>query len=56
MSSQFDTLCQESRLHLAWNIVKARGAAGGIDGVTLINITITLSSTNVQIRDAGTSC
>lgn len=35
MSSQFNTLCQESRLHLAWNIVKARDAAGGIDGVTI---------------------
>lgn len=35
MSGQYHLLCQESHLHLAWNIVKARGVAGGIDGVTI---------------------
>ena len=35
MSSQFHALCQISRLHLAWNTVKAKGSAGGIDGVTI---------------------
>lgn len=35
MSSQFNTLCQESRLYLAWTLVRARGSAGGIDGVSI---------------------
>lgn len=35
MSVQFNALCQESRLYLAWNMVKTRGSAGGIDGVTI---------------------
>lgn len=35
MSSQFHALCQISRLYLAWNTVKAKGSAGGIDGVTI---------------------
>lgn len=35
MSSQLNTLCQISRLHLAWSIVKAKGTAGGIDGMTI---------------------
>lgn len=30
MPAQFNTLCQIPHLHLAWNIVKAKGAAGGI--------------------------
>lgn len=36
MPSQFNTLCQIPRLHLAWNMVKAKGSAGGIDGMTII--------------------
>ena len=35
MSIQFHALCQIPRLHYAWNTVKAKGAAGGIDGVTI---------------------
>ncbi len=36
MPTQFTTLCQIPRLYLAWNIVKAKGSAGGIDGMTII--------------------
>lgn len=36
MSVQLNLLCQIPRLHLAWNTVKAKGAAGGIDGMTII--------------------
>lgn len=35
MPTQFATLCQETSLYNAWNIVKEKGAAGGIDGVTI---------------------
>ncbi len=35
MSYQFHCLCQESHLFYAWNIVKAKGSVGGIDGVTI---------------------
>lgn len=35
MPSQFDTLCSELSLYNAWNIVKEKGSAGGIDGVTI---------------------
>ena len=35
MPIQFNTLCQESSLYNAWNIVKEKGAMGGIDGVTI---------------------
>lgn len=35
MHTQFATLCQENSLYNAWNIVKEKGAAGGIDGVTI---------------------
>lgn len=35
MPTQFTTLCQETTLYNAWNIVKEKGAAGGIDGVTI---------------------
>ena len=35
MSAQFNALCQIPRLRLAWNMVKAKGSAGGIDGMTL---------------------
>ena len=37
MSTQLNQLCQIPRLHLAWNTVKAKGAAGGIDGMTIID-------------------
>ena len=36
MPSQLNLLCQIPRLHLAWNMVKAKGSAGGIDGMTII--------------------
>lgn len=34
-SSLFNTLCQLPTLFAAWNVVKAKGAAGGVDGVTI---------------------
>ena len=36
MPSQLNMLCQISRLHLAWATVKAKGAAGGIDGISTL--------------------
>ena len=36
MPAQLNMLCQIPRLHLAWNTVKAKGSAGGIDGMTII--------------------
>lgn len=36
MPNQFNTLCQIPHLHLAWNLVKAKGSVGGIDGMTII--------------------
>lgn len=36
MPAQLNMLCQIPRLHLAWGIVKAKGSAGGIDGMTII--------------------
>ena len=35
MPIQFNTLCQESTLYEAWNTVKSKGSAGGVDGMTL---------------------
>ena len=35
MQNQFANLCQPATLFAAWNVVKAKGAAGGVDGVTL---------------------
>ena len=35
MTTQFGTLCKESMLNKAWNEVRSKGAAGGIDGVTV---------------------
>lgn len=35
MPTQFATLCQETTLYNAWNIVKEKGAVGGIDGVSI---------------------
>lgn len=35
MPAQFNTLCQEAKLYEAWNTVKSKGSAGGIDGVTI---------------------
>ena len=35
MPTQLNTICQIPRLNLAWGMVKAKGSAGGIDGVTL---------------------
>lgn len=31
----FDILCQESTLLKAWTVVKQKGAAGGVDGITI---------------------
>lgn len=36
MPAQLNMLCQIPRLHLAWNTVKAKGSAGGIDGVSIL--------------------
>lgn len=36
MPSQLNMLCQIPRLYLAWGTVKAKGSAGGIDGMTII--------------------
>ena len=35
MPTQFNTLCNESTLYAAWNSVRSKGAAGGVDGVTV---------------------
>ena len=35
MPTQFHTLCQESTLYDAWDKVKSKGSAGGVDGVTI---------------------
>lgn len=35
MTTQFGILCKESMLIKAWNEVRSKGAAGGIDGVTV---------------------
>ena len=35
MQNQFANLCQPAMLFAAWNVVKAKGAAGGVDGVTI---------------------
>ena len=35
MAKQIDILCSENTLYNAWIIVKEKGAAGGIDGVTI---------------------
>lgn len=36
MPAQLNMLYQIPRLHLAWGIVKAKGSAGGIDGVSIL--------------------
>ena len=35
MAKQIDILCSDNTLYNAWNIVKAKGSAGGIDGITI---------------------
>lgn len=35
MPAQFNMLCQIPRLHLAWGDVKAKGSAGGVDGISI---------------------
>ena len=35
MPKQLEILCTEVSLYNAWNIVKEKGAAGGIDGITI---------------------
>ena len=36
MPAQRNALCQIPRLYLAWNTVKAKGAVGGIDGISIL--------------------
>ena len=36
MAKQIDILCNEQTLYNAWNVVKAKGSAGGIDGVSIM--------------------
>ena len=36
MPSQLNMLCQIPRLHIAWGNVKAKGSAGGIDGISIL--------------------
>jgi group II intron reverse transcriptase/maturase len=36
MPAQLNALCQIPRLYLAWNTVKAKGAVGGIDGISIL--------------------
>ena len=36
MPYQLNQLCQIPRLHLAWGMVKTKGAAGGIDGISIL--------------------
>ena len=36
MPNQFNTLCLETSLYNAWNIVKEKESMGGIDGVTIL--------------------
>ena len=36
MPAQLNTLCQIPHLYLAWNMVKAKGSTGGIDGVSIL--------------------
>ena len=38
MAKQIDILCNEQTLYNAWNVVKAKGSAGGIDGVSITDI------------------
>lgn len=38
MTIHFNTLCQPATLFTAWNTVKAKGAAGGVDGITVVVI------------------
>ena len=35
MAKQIDILCSEITLYNVWSFVKAKGAAGGIDGITI---------------------
>lgn len=36
MPAQLNALCQIPRLYLAWNTVKAKGSAGGVDGISIL--------------------
>ena len=36
MPAQFNALCEIPRLNLAWSMVKAKGSAGGVDGISII--------------------
>jgi len=35
MYTQFGNLCREDTLYHAWSMVKSKGSAGGVDGVTI---------------------
>lgn len=36
MPAQLNALCEIPRLHLAWSMVKAKGSAGGVDGISIL--------------------
>ncbi len=36
MPAQLNALCQIPRLYLAWNTVKVKESAGGIDGISIL--------------------
>ena len=36
MPAQLNALCQIPLLYLAWNMVKAKGSVGGIDGISIL--------------------
>jgi len=51
MQTQYITLCRESTLYKAWNEVKSKGSAGGIDGVTIADFNKDKINLIRQIKD-----
>ena len=51
MHTQFSNLCRESTLYQAWNEVKSKGSAGGIDGVTIADFNKDKINLIRQIQD-----
>lgn len=51
MPTQFTILCQETTLYNAWNIVKEKGSAGGIDGVSIHSMCKRLAKIVVRRED-----
>jgi retron-type reverse transcriptase len=35
MIAQFNTICKEDTLYDAWNAIKSKGSAGGVDGMSI---------------------